>query len=77
MCPQNGALSAAPYVVQLVTSTVGSFIADTLRERGVLTTTTVRRSWQAVCESQISELGGKMGQIGPTWVNRQIRDFFR
>ncbi|XP_035826364.1 sialin [Aplysia californica] len=45
---QNGFLSSAPYLTQFVTSLAGGVVADKLRQRGVMSTRVVRRSFQAI-----------------------------
>ncbi|XP_059138758.1 sialin-like [Physella acuta] len=60
---QNGLLSALPYVCQFVSSIAGGYAADTFREKGWMSTRTVRRSFQftsfvgtAICIASVGQM---------------------
>ncbi|CAL1547223.1 unnamed protein product [Lymnaea stagnalis] len=60
---QNGLLSALPYVCQFIASIAVGWVADTFRERGIMSTKMVRKSFQvfsflgtAVCMASVGQM---------------------
>ncbi|CAL1547222.1 unnamed protein product [Lymnaea stagnalis] len=67
---QNGLLSSLPYVCQFIASIAVGWAADTIREKGLMSTTMVRKSFQvfsflgtAVCTAAVGQISCEQRQI--------------
>jgi hypothetical protein len=54
--PQNGALSAVPYICQAVSGFIAGQTADILRAKGILNTTNTRKLYQNLGISSENEM---------------------